>query len=221
MIHLSKIVKWAATLVIPLVAYGYGSEAFRLVKLTSLRSQRLQWFLFGVTLFTIIWVFLRHRMGFIVCLEHEFTHLLVGLLFLKAPHSFYASREGGGMVRLQGNNVIIQLAPYYLPTYSYLLLLIGIPFRRDYAPLLLFLLGFTAAYHVLSTWGEIHSGQSDLQDAGLLYCWIFLPVANLVVFGALWAFVIKDYSGFTSYWGNGVTEIIKLFDMMIIQLHSM
>jgi hypothetical protein len=42
-------------------------------------------------------------------------------------------------------------------------------------------MGFSIAYHLQSTWEETHHAQTDLQQSGWLFSWLFLPTANLLM----------------------------------------
>ncbi len=54
--------------------------------------------------------------GFYRTLEHELTHIAVGLLFGRVPRELNVTAASGGHVVLAGDtNFFISLAPYYLP----------------------------------------------------------------------------------------------------------
>ncbi len=62
---------------------------------------------------------------FIDTLEHELTHALFGYLTFSPPVSLTASLKSGGEVELKGSNIIIALAPYFFPLWTFISLLIG------------------------------------------------------------------------------------------------
>ena len=63
---------------------------------------------------------------FIDTLEHELTHALVGYATLCPPVSLSASLKAGGEVELRGSNPLAALAPYFLPLWTLLALLMGL-----------------------------------------------------------------------------------------------
>src|SRR5688572_26775504 len=73
-------------------------------------------------LFPGVWSYLQ-------TLEHELTHLLIGLLFLKIPVGIRVSAHEGGEVRQLGlgttGQTWISLAPYFFPTVSLIVLIIA------------------------------------------------------------------------------------------------
>lgn len=53
--------------------------------------------------------------------------------------------------------------------------------KNTHQPALLAAMGFTLAYHAQSTWHETHAGQTNLKESGWLFCWLFLPAANVLM----------------------------------------
>jgi hypothetical protein len=89
---------------------------------------------------------------------------------------------------------------------AYLLPFPGLPWQS-------FLLGFALGYHIVSTIRETHSDQTDIRDLGALFCWLFLPAANLAVVGLLISFAYDGSEGtslwFQSLW-DPVTQLTSL-----------
>jgi hypothetical protein len=57
------------------------------------------------------------------------------------------------------------------------------------------IVGVTLAYHLTSTWTETHHAQTDLREAGFLFCWMFLPTANVASLGVMLAAVRSGQFG--------------------------
>ncbi|NNE98648.1 MAG: hypothetical protein HKN25_06475, partial [Pyrinomonadaceae bacterium] len=55
---------------------------------------------------------------------------------------------------------------------------------------------------------DLHWEQSDLHKAGIVFSLLFLPVANLIFYGALLALVIGGSEMFLSFWATGASESI-------------
>jgi hypothetical protein len=107
-------------------------------------------------------------------------------------------------VRLGGENFLIGLAPYFLPTLAFLLLPLPALLRGEFVAPVLALIGFATAYHVCSTVYETRPSQPDIAKAGRLFSLLFLPVANLVCYGALIAFAAGGYGGLRDYLEDGL-----------------
>lgn len=195
---------------LPFLVWGYGNETWQVFRQTSFGYARWQAFLWGFAVFLVIWGLFRKGLEFVTTMEHEFTHLLVGLFFLKRPVSFHASETGDGEVRMVGMNFIIRLAPYFLPTVSLALMLLGTIVQQGYVWWLLVALGAATAYHICSDVAETRSYQSDLRQSGLWFCWLFLPVANLFFYGLIAAYVAAGQTGVSHFIVDGATRIAGL-----------
>ncbi|MEO6589415.1 MAG: hypothetical protein ABIP06_08930 [Pyrinomonadaceae bacterium] len=147
-------------------------------------------------------------------LEHELTHLLIGLLFLKIPVGFRVSVHQGGEVRQIGlgstGQVWITLAPYFFPTVSLCVLLIAY-FTKLNNLTLLGTLGFSTAFHLIANWGQTSFRQSDLQKAGILKTLLILPVMNIICYGSVLAFVSGGGSGFVRFLTAGFLSSLETF----------
>jgi hypothetical protein len=141
--------------------------------------------LYGLGVYVILWlVWFKHSvMGqWFSTLEHELTHAIFAILSLNRVTGLNATGHSGGVMHYQGyGNWIITLSPYFVPTLSLLVLLVLSLAKPMYFPYLMFLMGMSIAYHLLSTWKETHYHQSDLQESGWIFVWLFLPTANILM----------------------------------------
>lgn len=149
-------------------------------------------FLAGAAVYSVGWYLLLRRRslgGFIVVLEHEFTHAVFAWLTFHRVVGFRATLRRGGHVRYVGRgNWLISIAPYFVPTLSIIAIAVlqWLPDRHlAYGSAAL---GATFAYHLLSTWSETHRHQSDLREVGLIFSAVFLIAANALVYGLILAF---------------------------------
>ena len=205
---------------VPFLFYGFGRETLELIPQISPGNPRWFAFLVGAAafipsllvakrLFPATWSYLQ-------TLEHELTHLLVGLLFLKIPVGIRVSAHEGGEVRQIGlgttGQTWVTLAPYFFPTVSYLLLplFFFVPRGGWWLTLCAGLLGASVAFHLASGWAQLHWRQTDLHEAGIAFSLFFLPVANLVFYGALAAFIVGGAGGFLNFWLAGARESFNL-----------
>lgn len=115
-------------------------------------------------------------------LEHEMTHAFFAIISFNRVVGLSATGHAGGVMQYQGyGNWLITISPYFVPSLS-LLVLLGLSIAKPtFYPVLLFLMGFTLAYHLQSTLQETHLGQTDLQKSGWLFVILFLPTANLLM----------------------------------------
>lgn len=117
-------------------------------------------------------------------LGHELTHALWGLLFGARPSRLRVGASGGS-VNLTKTNVLITLAPYFFPFYTFCVLLIYFItslFVRPvpYPAVWFFAVGWTWAFHILFTFDALGRRQSDVQSYGRLFSWTFITGLNLI-----------------------------------------
>lgn len=202
---------------VPFLFYGFGLETLQIISKTSVSNSRWLAFILGGAvffpclfaanrLFHSVWCYLQ-------TLEHELTHLIIGLIFLKIPTGIRVSAHEGGEVRQIGlgttGQIWITLAPYFFPTISIAVLIFAY-FARLNTLYLLGILGWTTAFHLVTNWSETSFRQTDLQKAGIFKTILILPVMNLICYGAILAFVADGGSGFGNFWLNGLKQAFYL-----------
>ena len=136
----------------------------------------------GIVAFALAWMAVSHPVKAYV-LGHELTHALWGLLFGARPSDLKVGANGGS-VRLTKSNMLITLAPYFFPFYTFVVIvcaLITYAFLRPlpFLPLWMFLIGFTWAFHVLFTVETLMQRQPDVKLYGRLFSWAFIFIVNV------------------------------------------
>lgn len=138
----------------------------------------------GIAAFALAWMALSHPVKMYV-LGHELTHALWGLLFGARPSDVRVSASGGS-VKLTKSNLLITLAPYFFPFYTFLVIVVALvtyAFLRPLPclPLWMFLVGFTWSFHVLFTLETLGQRQPDVKLYGRIFSWTFIFIANLLI----------------------------------------
>ena len=138
----------------------------------------------GVLAFALAWMTLSHPVKTYV-LGHELTHALWGLLFGARPSDVRVSADGGS-VRLTKSNLLITLAPYFFPFYTFLVIVVALvtsAFIRPLPclPLWMFMIGFTWAFHVLFTLETLTQRQPDVKLYGRIFSWTFIFIVNVTL----------------------------------------
>jgi len=202
---------------VPFLFYGFGGEMLRIAGKISLKDSRWLAFLAGLVIFFPC-LFVAKRLflsawNYLETLEHELTHLLIGLLFLKIPVGIRVSAHEGGEVRQIGfgstGQTWVTLAPYFFPTISLFVLIFA--YFIDLNPkTFLAVLGWTTAFHLVTNWSQTSFRQPDLQKAGILKTLLILPVMNLISYGSILAFVGDGRKGFGIFWYEGLRGSFKL-----------
>lgn len=138
----------------------------------------------GLVAFVVLWVALPHPVKTYV-VGHELTHALWGILFGAKARDVRVS-EKGGSVKLSKTNLIITLAPYFFPFYTFLVILVALftyIFVRPlpWLPLWMFFIGFTWAFHALFTIETLTHRQPDVALYGRIFSWTFIFLVNIAV----------------------------------------
>ena len=138
----------------------------------------------GVAAFALCWTAIPHPVRVYV-LGHELTHALWGLLFGARPSDVRVSASGGS-VRLTKTNMLVTLAPYFFPFYTFVVVvaaLVTSAFFRPLPclPLWLFMIGFTWSFHVLFTVETLARRQPDVKLYGRVFSWVFIFLANVLL----------------------------------------
>ena len=138
----------------------------------------------GIAAFALVWMAISHPVKMYV-LGHELTHALWGLLFGARPSDVRVSASGGS-VKLTKSNLLITLAPYFFPFYTFVVVVVALvtyAFLRPlpYLPLWMFLIGFTWSFHVLFTLETLGQRQPDVKLYGRIFSWTFIFIVNVLL----------------------------------------
>lgn len=194
-----------------LLAY-YIAEFVPWIKLPNLRHHNLRMFLIGLGISFPLWIFFISRLSFFNTFEHELTHLLTALLFLKKPKKFIASDGEGGLIAYTGGgNFLIALAPYFFPTFTYLFLPFFALVKSQFFPHCYLLLGFLTGYHLFSTMAEFSLQQPDIWKTGTLFSILFLIPAFIITHLFILVFVLGYWTSLKNY---VLSAFISLFQLI-------
>ena len=202
---------------VPFLFYGFGAEALRAAAKFSLSDARWLYFSAGALAFVPCYGLAKRLFpgvwNYLETFEHEMSHLLIGLLFLKIPVGLRVSAHEGGEVRQIGwgttGETWVTLAPYFFPTVS--LAVVAVSYAAGLqTKWTLFVLGWTTVFHLVSNWTETSFRQPDLQKAGILKTLLILPLMNLICYGAVLAFVAGGAARFFAFWADGARGAWRL-----------
>jgi hypothetical protein len=195
-------------------AAAYGMAVVRLCDPAFLEMPHVKASLAGFLLGAGIWLVLGRKLSFFNIFEHEFTHLVFGLLMFQRPRSFYAS-ERRGSVSSDSGNFIDGLAPYYFPTFSYMLLALYPLLKTSAHDYFYPVLGFLTGYHLVSNFTEFGIRQSDVRRAGAVFSIVFCVFAGTLAFGFLLAFVLGGFTGGLKFLGAGWAGAIQVIKALV------
>jgi len=191
-----------------------GAIGFAKAGITTFENQDSSDLLFlaiGAALFLLIWfIFLSQRESFWGLVEHEFTHAFFALLFFKKVRTINADRRRGGLVKVEGGNFVIALAPYFFPLLSVFIILIKPLVFGNYQWFLNALLGFTLMFHLMSLSREFHPSQPDLKETGFLFSLTVIIFFNLFFIGLSIASLSGQWQALGAFIRSGLQESLAL-----------
>ena len=177
--------------------------------------------LVGFVGYFLLWVFFfssRSAGSFFSTFEHELTHALFAWITFKKVTGLQTTWNSGGVCKFEGGkNWLIFIAPYFFPTLMLIPMGLSVVVDRQYHDSIEVMLGAVMAYHMTSTYVETHRGQTDLQETGFLFAALFLPTANVMIYG--WALIYFLHGPFkaTNYvlssWASALQWVFRIFPM--------
>ena len=148
--------------------------------------------------------------------EHEFTHAIFAWLTgHKVLRQEWLNDDGGKIEFVGRGNWLITIAPYFFPTSAFLLLVPALIMPFNFLPWPQLALGVALGFHLVSTWLETHRDQSDLKKLGWIFCWLFLPTANVIAVALLIAYAQSGLEGIALFFGDG-WELLKTLRTMYL-----
>jgi hypothetical protein len=161
------------------------------------KEPRLWSFSGGMALYSLIQIFF-WRPLFIYVMGHELTHALAAVLHGGQADDLRVSTKGG-MVKVNVSNFLVNLAPYFFPIYTFILLLVYWIADPKYQIYLIFLLGVSLAFHLALTYYSLRQHQSDITEVGWLFAIPFIAVINLIIIVFLLHVIVPESVSLRSY----------------------
>ena len=157
----------------------------------------------GFLIYLVAWFvyFSRPSVGsFFSTFEHELTHAIFAWATFKKVTGLTATwREGGFCSMEGGKNWLIFIAPYFFPTLMLVPIALSFVVKREYFEAVEIMLGAVMAYHMTSTYIETHWGQTDLKETSFLFAFLFLPTANVMIYGTALIYFVRGSNDASDY----------------------
>jgi len=180
------------------------------------------WFFGGFLLYLVVhFLFRKPILSYVV--GHELTHALFAILSGGSVKSFHAS-EKGGQVQLTKSNVLITLAPYFFPLYTFAALgaywiarAAGAP---SFEPWFVLLAGASFAFHIVLTALFLRTDQSDIREHGAFFSYPLILLFNIVLAALLVRLLLARDMSFLSYLANGIMKGLRIYTAAFSALWS-
>ena len=196
--------------------------------------------LIGAGLSVILYYAVIRKLHALNTWEHELTHALVALLFFRKINRFVSSARGGYVQHSGGfggevGNVLITLAPYYLPTFTLISALVRPVMPSNLFPWYDGLIGLTLGYHTVSTADEIIQNYhkktftmvetnqltlSDIGKTGLIASAFIIAALTLLIHGVIFNLLVSGYSSLSDYFTLIYNSSIHFINEIILLLNK-
>lgn len=203
----------AGILAIP-IAVGVSIAFYNNIILVKELAKSLNLFLWGIGSYVILHL-LFYRPTYLYVLGHEAVHAGVAWLFGGKIKSFKVSEEGGA-VGTDKSNVVIELSPYFIPIYAIIISVIYFVVASSYninSSLFIFLIGFTLAFHLISTIEVMKIRQPDIVKSGYFFSIVMVYVLNIAVIAVMFSLIFPSFllnKFFLETWSFSKTVYISI-----------
>ena len=135
---------------------------------------------------------------FLHVVGHELTHALVAALFGGRVKTLNVSPKGG-VVLVSKSNLLVALAPYFLPLYTAGAMVLYWIIMPALKPVAAGLVGATLLFHFALTIFTLRTHQPDLAEGGLLFSLALIFVANLLLLSVVFALLLPEFFSFGGF----------------------
>lgn len=155
---------------------------------------------------------------------HELSHVLWSILFGGRVKEFNVSKKGGSVL-LTKTNFIINLAPYFFPIYTFIVLLIYFGFGvlvdvKPYISYMVFLVGFTLSFHIALTFNSLTTRQPDVVKTGFIFSLILILLINIITVVLILKIVTPEEISIGSFIRQTFDVALGIYTWIIIHIKS-
>lgn len=159
---------------------------------------------------------------YLYVLGHELTHIVFIWLF-RGRISDWGVSVDGGYVTTDKSNIVIALAPYFMPLWAALVVgiyaIVGcfVELSPVVMKSLYGLIGFFWAFHLLWTLWMIPRDQPDLRENGTFLSLMIIYIANLLVLVVLTCLAspAMDFRAFAAGWLANGLEVREALEVLL------
>jgi len=207
------ILRILTTIIFSVLAIGFLIALIKHLHVLSTDLDHYYGLFFGILAYVILTrlniSFLKDNIRWLRVFSHELIHAVISFLSLKKIKSLEASQWEGGKVVFYGkSNLLISLAPYSVPLFTIILLLLRPLIKIEFLPYFNGLIGLTYAFHLHTFFLQLSKDQPDIQERGVFQSYSFTFMLNLYFLGAI---LLSTHSGlyaFIDFFKDGINEVM-------------
>jgi len=173
--------------------------------------------------------------------EHEFTHAIVALMFFRRIKRFVVTISNGGFVEYTGTiggrfgDMMITIAPYFLPTFTVIAILFRPLIPDQHTFLFSAFIGATIVFHLISeveeTWRNWRAGGhkgskgkkdiSDIKKFGYIPAFFAIIGLTLFIYGIIFYILPAGYTGAWTFIKSSCVYSWDVYKSWMIGLYQM
>ena len=162
-----------------------------------------KWMACGFCLFFFLRMLIRKNLTWFETFSHELTHIVVALLLFRKVHSFHAEEDSGVVYTSsssQNGLIPMALAPYCLPIFTYLFLILRPLVAFNGLWVIDIMIGISVAFHMGCFRHQTGKYQTDINQYPLYFSYAYIYVARLINGCIIAVTFFPHYNVFTSAW---------------------
>ena len=194
-IMMTLVLKFLIALLAAPVAVGASAAFYENFLLVKELSVSINYFIGGVVTYVVIHL-LFYKPTFLYVFGHEAVHAGVSWIFGGKVKGFKVSKEGGS-VATDKTNAVVELSPYFVPIYAIVVTLIYFLVASSYrinGSIFVFLIGFTLAFHLISTMEVMKTRQPDFLKSGYFFSIVLVYILNILVISGIFSLLFPSFS---------------------------
>ncbi len=213
---ITKILKTILGLLLLPFCLGAGQALYQALRESGTPGASAEAILGGALVWTLIFFFLP-KPDTIYVFGHEMTHAIASWLFGGKLKKMRIGANGGEVL-VTKSNFLTALAPYFLPFYAVIILIvfaIGNFFWNWslYAPLFYFLLGAAYAFHITLTFHTLKTEQPDIAGQSYVFSGVVIFLGNVLVL--LFAIALLDPAiSFVHAFGGWLQDSANIYNYL-------
>ena len=192
---LGLLVKFIIGVLIAPVAIGVSIAFYHNIILIKDLALSLNYFIWGIVSYVVLHL-LFYKPTYFYVFGHEAVHAGVAWIFGGKIKSFKVSDKGGS-VGTDKTNVFIELSPYFIPIYTIIITVVYFVIAASYninGSVFVFLIGFTLAFHMVSTVEVMKVRQPDIMKSGYFFSIVSVYILNIIVISLIFSLMFPSFS---------------------------
>lgn len=196
-------------------------------------------FFIGLIIGGVLYHTLLKRWHWLSCFEHELGHALASILLLRKITYFKATAHNGGLVNHSGGselgNDFIGLAPYFLPTFTVIAILVMPFLPSSWNFWKLVFIGITYYYFIPSSVDEFKLNYSkrmfrnvqgrmtntDIATRGYIFSTIFIVGLASALHGMIFVYLSGGLSSLPEFFSIAWETSIEFYKPLFMRLHNL